>query len=76
MEYSIENLRDDFKDFMAGKKSNLAVKDNALILLEDAKNRGDDDLVGEIEDMLVDLEFSIEENKCNCHEGSSCCGGC
>ena len=73
MKYSIVNLREDFKAFIKGEKSNLAVKSNALSLLEMAKNNGETDVVNEIEDMLIDLEFSIAENKCNCHRGDSCC---
>ena len=73
MTYSIENLREDFKDFMKGEKSDLSVKSSAISLLEGAKNNGKTDIVNEIEDMLIDIEFSIAENKCNCHKGDSCC---
>ena len=73
MEYGIEDLREDFDDFMKGEKSNLAVKSSAISLLEVAKSTGDTDLVGEIEDMLMELEFSIEENKCDCLRKDSSC---
>ena len=73
MKEDIEKLRIDFKNFRKGNTSALSVKTNALSLLEVAKSEGDSEVVDEIEDMLMDLEFSIEENKCNCHKGNSCC---
>ena len=53
MTYSIENLREDFKDFMKGEKSDLSVKSSAISLLEGAKNSGKTDIVNEIEDMRL-----------------------
>jgi hypothetical protein len=73
MKEGIEKLREDFKNFRKGNTSALSVKTSALSLLEVAKSKGDIEVVGEIEDMLMDLEFSIEENRCNCHKGNSCC---
>jgi len=73
MEESIEKLREDYNSYKKGNKSNLSVKVSALSLLEIAKSQGDVEVVEEIKDMLVDLEFSIDENKCNCHRGNSCC---
>ncbi|MCJ7713569.1 hypothetical protein MUO66_03820 [Candidatus Bathyarchaeota archaeon] len=72
MEKSIKKLRDDYKSFMNGEKSNLSVKTNALILLDIAQSKGNNNVVDEITDMLMDLELSIAENKCNCHKGDSC----
>jgi hypothetical protein len=73
MEESIEKLREDYESFKKGEKSNLSVKTSALSLLDVARRNGDTKTMDEIEDMLMDLEFSIEENKCNCHKGNSCC---
>lgn len=73
MKEDIEKLREKFKNFRKGSTSALSVRTNALSLLEFAKSQGDVEVVDEIEDMLMDLEFSIEENKCNCHRGNSCC---
>ena len=70
---NIAKLREDYESFRKGNKSGLAVKSSALSLLEIAESQGDTDVIEEIKDMLVDLEFSIGENKCNCHKGSSCC---
>ena len=73
MKECIEKLKEDFKNFRKGNTSALSVKTNALSLLEVAKSKGDAEVVDEIEDMLMDLEFFIEENKCNCHRGNSFC---
>jgi len=48
------------------------VKTDALLLLDKAKIKGVTEVVEEITDMLMDLELSISENKCNCHKGDSC----
>jgi len=72
MTENIEKLREDYQSFRKGEKSNLAVKTDALLLLDKAKTNGDAEVVDEITDMLMDLEFSISENKCNCHKGDSC----
>ena len=73
MQESIRKLREDYQSFRKGEKSNLAVKTDALLILDKAKTKGDPELVEEITDMLMDLELSISENKCNCHKGDSCC---
>ena len=72
MAESIEKLREDYQSFRKGEKSNLAVKTDALLLLDKARSKGDFNVVDEISDMLMDLELSIAENKCNCHKGDSC----
>jgi hypothetical protein len=51
----------------------LSVKVDALSLLKVAESKGDAEVIEEIKDMLMELEFSIEENRCNCHKGNSCC---
>lgn len=73
MNENIRKLREDYQSFRKGEKSNLAVKTDALLLLDKAKTRGDAEVVDEITDMLMDLELSISENECNCHKGDSCC---
>jgi hypothetical protein len=69
----IEKLREDFKSFRKGDKSALSIKQSALALLDVAKSKGDVKAVDEIKDMLMDLEFSLDENQCNCHRENSCC---
>ena len=73
MKEAIEQLREDYESFKKGDKSVLSVKESALSLLGIAQSKGDVKVVEEIKDILLDLEFSIDENKCNCHKGNSCC---
>ena len=73
MKESIEQLRKDYESYKQGNKSVLSVKASALSLLDLAQSKGDVKVVEEIKDILLDLEFSIDENKCNCHNGNSCC---
>ena len=73
MKEAIKQLREDYESFKKGDKSVLSVKESALSLLDMAQSNGDVKVVEEIKDMLLDLEFSIDENKCNCHKGNSCC---
>ncbi len=72
MEESIRKLEEDYQSFRKGEKSNLSVKTDALLLLDKARIKGDTKMVEEITDMLMDLELSIAENKCNCQKGDSC----
>ena len=72
MEESIRKLKEDYQSFRKGEKSNLTVKTDALLLLDKARIKGDTKMVEEVTDMLMDLELSIAENKCNCHKGDSC----
>ncbi len=73
MRDKIESLRRKYEDFKRGKESVLAVRDEAQLVLEEARKRGNPKIVEEIEDMVIDLEFSIEENKCKCHRKTSIC---
>lgn len=45
----------------------LAVKDEAWLLLREAQMKGKIEILEEVEDMLVDLGFSVEESECKCH---------
>lgn len=73
MKEAIEQLKEDYESYKKGTKSVLSVKESALSLLDVAQSNGDVKMVEEIKDMLLELEFSIDENKCNCHKGNSCC---
>ena len=78
MKEDLQKLREDYKSFKKGNKSNFSVKASALSLLSIVESKGNVEVAEEIKDMLVDLELSIEENKCNCnrgncHKGHSCC---
>lgn len=63
----------DTKNFIQGKEDVLAVKDEALSVLRDAKQRGNQEILREVEDMLMEFESSIEEKKCKCHRKDSIC---
>jgi len=67
MENRVESLRRMYKGFREGVEDVFAVRDEAVLVLEEAKRMGDSKTVEEVKDMLLDLEFSIEENRCKCH---------
>jgi hypothetical protein len=74
MENQIERLRNKYTRFKSGKESVLAVRDVAILVLDEAKKRDKTTILDEVQDMLIDLEFAIEENKCNGHrKHSTCC---
>lgn len=73
MESKIESLRRKYKDFRRGKEDVLAVRHEAMLVLEEARRNGYSEVTDEVEDMLIDLEFSIEENKCKCHRKNPNC---
>lgn len=73
MKDKVESLRKKFGSFRKGEEDPLAVRLETMILLEEAKENGDPETLNEIEDMLMDLQFAIEENKCNCHRKRSRC---
>ena len=64
MEYSIEELRRKYQGFKRGEEDVLAVKDKVNSALEEARKDGNDEVMEELEDMLMDLELSIQESKC------------
>lgn len=55
-----------------GNEDPLALKAEAERLLAEAKARGDQNLVRALEEILIDLTFSVEETKCRCHMASRC----
>jgi len=73
MKDKVKSLRRKYECFRKGKEDPLTVRGEAMILLKEARNNGDHKAMNEIEDMLIDLEFSIEENKCKCHRECSNC---
>lgn len=66
------NLKLKYENFKKGNENPQAIKTEALRILEEAKKTGDNKIVDEIEDILMDIQFSINENRCNCNR-SSCC---
>ena len=71
MEDRIQNLRRMYEDFRKGEVDPLAVRNEAVSFLEEVKEKADSKILEGIEDMLIDLEFSIEENSCKCHQRCS-----
>ena len=73
MEDRIQNLRRRYESFKKGEKDVLTVRDEARLVLEEAKRTGNSEILEEVEDMLMELEFSIEEDKCKCHQKRPSC---
>lgn len=73
MENKVERLWRKYKGFKKGVEDVLAVRNEALLVLKEAIEKENTEVVEEGEDMLIDLEFSIEENKCKCHRKCSSC---
>ena len=72
MEEKIANLRLKFDGFMKNEESALIVRKEAYLVLNEARKMGRNDIVDEVADMLIDLELSIGENKCNCSRNCNC----
>jgi uncharacterized protein YpiB (UPF0302 family) len=68
MEEKITNLRLKFDGFMKNKESALIVRKEAYLVLDEAHQMGRNDIA----DMLIDLESSLGENKCNCSRNCKC----
>ena len=66
-------LRKKYQVFKRRKESAFTGNDAAQSVLEEAMKRGDSEITEEIEDMIIDLFFSINENKCNCNRECSVC---
>ncbi len=73
MEKRVQKLRRKYDAFKMGQEDVLSMRDEAKLLLEEAKKMGDKRIVEELEDILIDLEFSIDENMCSCDRESSRC---
>lgn len=61
MEDRIESLRRKYKAFQVGREDVLSLIDEAKAVLEEVRKSGKNKLAEEIEDILIDLEFSREE---------------
>lgn len=73
MEDKIQNLRRKYECFKKGKEGKLVVRDEALLVLEEAKRTGNSEILEEVGDMLMELQFSLEDDKCKCHRKSPSC---
>ena len=69
MSKTIADLKIKYESFKKGNENPYTVRTEALNVLEEAKKNDDDQVTNEVEDILLDIEFAINESKCNC---SSC----
>lgn len=66
MEDKVRNLRKRYESFEKGNE-------DALTVRNEAKRIGDGEILEEVGDMLIELEFSMEDNMCKCHRKSPNC---
>jgi hypothetical protein len=71
MNQKLANLRLKYENFRKGNEDALMVRSEALAVLEEAKEEGNEPVIDEVEEMLLDLFSFIQESKCNCNR--SCC---
>ncbi len=64
LENTIETLRKKYERFKKGEEDVLAVTDQVRLALREAREKGNDEIAEELEDMLMDLELSLQESKC------------
>ncbi|MFC1486629.1 hypothetical protein ACFLRN_02925 [Thermoproteota archaeon] len=64
------NLKLKYENFKKGNENPYAVRTEALRVLEETRENSDKNMIDEIEDMLLDIEYSLNENKCNCNRSS------
>jgi hypothetical protein len=67
MKEKLASLISKYEDFKKGNENPYIVKSEALLVLEEAKEKGLDDIVDDVEEILLDVEFSINEDKCKCN---------
>ena len=73
MENAYTNLKARYEKFLKnGSEDPLTLKADAERLLAEAKAKGNHNLVQELEEILIDLSFSVEETKCHCYISSKC----
>ena len=73
MESKVASLRREYQNFKRREADVLAVRSEAVSVLKEANRSGDQTVVDEIEDLLIDLHFSMEEDRCRCHRRCSSC---
>ncbi|MCS7115126.1 MAG: hypothetical protein RMJ15_05120 [Nitrososphaerota archaeon] len=70
----LETVKAKYKKLMReGVGDLLALKTEVQKLLEEAKSDGALDISEELEEILIDLSFTIEETKCKCHNTKCRC---
>lgn len=73
MEDKVRKLRKKYESFRKGKEEALTVRNEARLVLDEVKQTGDSEILEEVADMLIELEFSIDENVCKCDRKSTSC---
>lgn len=61
MEAEVENIRKRYEAFRKGEEDVLSLIDRIILVLGEARKSGRTKIVEELEDMLIDLKFSVEE---------------
>lgn len=73
MNEKLSAILEDYEKFKKGEKSAFGMIDEVQIALEEARKKGDEKALAQLKDILMDLMFSIDENKCNCSRTCSSC---
>ena len=71
MDQKLTSLRLKYERFKKGNENAFIVRSEAIAVLEEAKEKGNEQIVNEVEEMLIDILHAIQEDKCNCNR--SCC---
>ncbi|MEM0058612.1 MAG: hypothetical protein QXG58_07730 [Candidatus Bathyarchaeia archaeon] len=73
VEAKLASFKERYKRFLKdGSEDPMALKAEAERLLTETKAHGDQSLAEELEEILIDLTFSVEEAKCRCHMANRC----
>lgn len=73
MEEKLASFKVKYERFLKDRDGDpLALKVEAERLLIEAKAKGNPKLAEELEEILIDLTFSLEETRCHCHMASRC----
>ncbi|MEM3873622.1 MAG: hypothetical protein QXU45_00585 [Candidatus Bathyarchaeia archaeon] len=73
MEEKLASFKAKYKQFLKdGDGDPLTLKAEAERLLTEVRAKGDQNLAKELQEILIDLTFAVEETKCHCHMASRC----
>lgn len=68
-QYDIETLRREYERFKKNRGDVRAIRDKVYIAFEKATGK----VADELEDMLMNIDIYIADNKCACHEQRGTC---
>jgi phosphoribosyl-ATP pyrophosphohydrolase len=63
----LADLRSEYGNFKKGSGYAFTVRNEAIAVLEEAKEQGKEQIINEVEDMLLDILTAIQKSKCNCN---------